>query len=39
MEDEREKLKKKIIELIDKIERTDMLEYLFYFIKGKIKVG
>ena len=39
MEDEREKLKKKIIELIDKIERTDMLEYLFYFINGKIKVG
>ena len=32
-----EEYKKKIIELVEKIDRLDMLIYLYTFIKGKVK--
>ena len=35
--DEKEEYRKKIIEMVNKIERKDILEYLYTFIKGKIK--
>lgn len=31
--------KEKIIEIVEKTERLDVLEYLYQFMKGKIKVG
>lgn len=31
--------KEKIIEIINKIDRIDILEYIYYFLKGKFKVG
>lgn len=33
---EEEELKTKIKEIIDKIDRMDILEYLYIFIKGKV---
>ena len=33
---EEEELKEKIKEIIDKIDRMDILEYLYIFIKGKV---
>ena len=35
--EEKEEYRKKIIEMVNKIERKDILEYLYTFIKGKIK--
>lgn len=31
--------KEKIIEIVEKTERLDVLEYLYQFMKEKIKVG
>lgn len=36
---EKEYYKEKIVELINGIERTDILEYIYYFLKTKFKVG
>lgn len=33
---EEQEIKDKIKEIIDKIDRTDILEYLYIFIKGKV---
>lgn len=36
---EKEYYKEKIIEVVNSIERLDMLEYIYYFLKEKFKVG
>lgn len=35
--EEKEEYRKKIIEMVNKIERKDILEYLYTFIKAKLK--
>ena len=37
--EEKEFYKQKIIEMINKVERVDLLIYLYHFIKGKTKAG
>jgi hypothetical protein len=37
--EEKEYYRKKIIEIIEKIDRVDLLIYLYHFIKGKTKAG
>lgn len=34
-----EDIKKQIIDMINKIDRVDILEYIYVFIKNKFKVG
>ena len=34
-----EEIKKQIIDVINKIDRVDILEYIYVFIKNKFKVG
>lgn len=36
---EKEYYKEKIIEVVNSIERLDILEYIYYFLKAKFKVG
>lgn len=39
MEDEKERVKAKIIDFIQNIDRLDILEYIFFFISCKFKAG
>ena len=34
-----EEIKKQIIDVINKFDRVDILEYIYVFIKNKFKVG
>lgn len=36
---EKEYYKEKIIDIVNSIERLDILEYIYYFLKSKFKVG
>lgn len=36
---EKDFYKEKIVEIINGIERIDILEYIYYFLKTKFKVG
>lgn len=37
--EEKEYYRKLIIDIVNKIERVDLLIYLYHFIKGKTKAG